>query len=130
MVQYTGGKIKGGLGLSKTSLKTAINRFIENCYFNVGNMTTKQWIKMENWGNLFLYSYEEEHISSIIFSDKTKGRHFHSTKSFIVNFCAMNDGGGFERFFWHISKSWINVQQGDHATFLNLGIAIREGTFI
>ena len=42
MVQYTGGKIKGGLGFSKTSLKTAINRFIENCYFNVGNMTTKQ----------------------------------------------------------------------------------------
>ena len=81
---------------------------------------------MENWGNIFLYSYEEEHISSLIFSDKTKGRHFHLTKCFIVSFCAMNGGGGFERFFWHIPKSWINVQQGDHATFLNLGITIRD----
>ena len=115
----------GELGFSKTSLKTTINRFIENCYFNVGSVTTKRWIEMRNWGNLFLYSYEEEHISSPIFSDKTKGKHFHSIKCFI-NLCAINDGEGFETLFWHISRSWINVQQVDNATFMNLNMAIRE----
>ena len=116
----------GELGFSKTSLKTTINRFIENCCFNVGSVTTKRWIEMGNWENLFLYSYEEEHISSPIFSDKTKGKYFHSIKCFIVNLCAINDGGGFERLFWHISRIWINVQQVDNATFLNLNMAIRE----
>ena len=30
---------KGGLGFSKTSVKIAINHLIENCQFNVGNVT-------------------------------------------------------------------------------------------
>ena len=33
-----GGK-KRGLGFSKTTLKTAINYLMENCYVNAGNMT-------------------------------------------------------------------------------------------
>ena len=39
---YWGKKAKGGLGFSKSSLKTAINHLIENCYFNVGNVSMKQ----------------------------------------------------------------------------------------
>ena len=42
MVQHTGGENKRGLGFNKTSLKTAINHWIENFYFNDGNMTMKQ----------------------------------------------------------------------------------------
>ena len=30
---------KGGLGFSKTLVKIAINHLIENCQFNVGNVT-------------------------------------------------------------------------------------------
>ena len=41
---YWGKKTLGGRGFDKTSLKTAINYLIENCYFNVGNVTIKQAI--------------------------------------------------------------------------------------
>ena len=39
---YWGKKTKGGLGLSKTSVKTAINHLTENCYFDVGNVRMKK----------------------------------------------------------------------------------------
>ena len=53
-------KIRGGLGFSKTSLKIAINHLIENCYFDVENVTRKQSIDIPMginpvsfWANLF-----------------------------------------------------------------------------
>ena len=39
-----GNKTKGGLGFSKTSLKADINHFVENCYFDVKNVTMIQAI--------------------------------------------------------------------------------------
>ena len=35
------------------------------------------------WANLFLYTYGNEYISELIFTDKVKARHFHATKPFI-----------------------------------------------
>ena len=50
----------------KTWLKTAINYLIEDCYFNIGNVTMKQatGIPMEIepapfWANLFYISMEK-----------------------------------------------------------------------
>ena len=66
------------LRMNQTSFKTAINHLIKNCYFNVGNMTMKQAMSIPVeidpapfWANLFLYSYEEEYMSSLISSDKS-----------------------------------------------------------
>ena len=42
--QHPGGEKKGGLGFSKTSLKITKNHLIQNCYFNVRNVTMKQAI--------------------------------------------------------------------------------------
>ena len=60
-------KAKGGLGFSKTSLKTALNRLKENCYFNVENVILKQATGFPMgidpapfWENPFLYSNKEE----------------------------------------------------------------------
>ena len=57
-------KTKEGLDFSKSSLKTAINHLIENCYFNVANMTMKQAVGIPVgidsapfWANLFLQVY-------------------------------------------------------------------------
>ena len=69
-----GKKTKGGLGFSKTSLKTAMNHLIENHYLNAGNVTMKQAIGIPNH---FLYSYVEECMPSLIYSAKIKARHFH-----------------------------------------------------
>ena len=81
---YWGNKITGGLGFNKTSLKTVLNHLIENCYFNSGSMTIKQAIAIPMgidtilfWPNLFLYFYEEEYRSSLIFFDKIKASYFH-----------------------------------------------------
>ena len=64
MVQHTGGRKKGKLCFSKTSLKTAINHLIENCCFNIGKVTINQAIGIPLgidpapfWANIFLYPY-------------------------------------------------------------------------
>ena len=41
---YWGKKTTGGFGFGKTSLKTATNHLIGNCYVSVGNVTMKQAI--------------------------------------------------------------------------------------
>ena len=51
------------------------------------------------WANLFLYSYEEEYMSSLISSYKIKARHFPSTKRFIYDLGGINFGGEFRRSF-------------------------------
>ena len=76
---------------------------------------------------------EEEYMSSLIDSNKIKARHFHSTKCFIDDLSAINDGGEFERSVCEIYPKELELKvehQGDHATFLNLDITIKEGTFI
>ena len=97
-------KTKAGLDFRKSSLKIIINHLVENCYFNVGNLTMKQAFGIPMgidpasfWANLFLYFDEEKYMSSLIFSDKIKARHFHLTKRFIDDLCAINDGREFER---------------------------------
>ena len=41
---YWGKETLVGRGFNKTSLKTAIDYLIEDCYFNIGNVTMKQAI--------------------------------------------------------------------------------------
>ena len=54
------------------------------------------------WENLLLYSYEKEYVSSLISSDKIQARHFHSKKRFIVDLCAIYNGGEFGPSFCEI----------------------------
>ena len=65
--------------------------------------------------------------TSLIYFDKIKRKHFHSTKSVIDDLCAINDGGEFEKSICEIfpKEPRHKVEhQGDHATFLNLEITI------
>ena len=52
---------------------------MQNCYFNIRNVTKKQAIGIPMgidpapfWVNIFLYFYEEEYISLVTSSDKIK----------------------------------------------------------
>ena len=66
-------------------------------------------------------------MSSLISSDKTKTSHFQSTKRFIDDLCAINDGGEFGRSFCDIYPKELELKaeyQADHITFLNLNIYI------
>ena len=85
------------------------------------------------WANLFLYSYEERYMSELILLDKRKARHFHSTKRFIDDLCAVNDGHLFGDIYKDIYPEELELKlehSGSHASFLNLDITIREGKFV
>ena len=85
------------------------------------------------WGNLFLYSYEEEYTSSLSSCGKIKVRHFHFTKRFINDLCAINDAGVFGGSICELYSKELELKVehlGDYATFLNLDITTKGGTFI
>ena len=125
---------------SREKLKITVKHLIQNCFFTVGNITIQQVIGIPMgidpapfWANLFLYTYEEEYMSSLISTDKVKARHFHSCKRFIDDLCAINDGGEFGRVCKDIYPEELELKvehSGTHATFLNLDISIEEGVFV
>ena len=133
-------KINKSVNFSKHSLKTAVKHLILNCYFMVGNAVLRQAIGIPMgidpapfWANLFLYRYEEKYMSQLILSDKMKARHFHSTKRFIDDLCAINDGHLFGEVYKEIYPEELELKlehSGLHASFLNLDITIREGKFV
>ena len=85
------------------------------------------------WANLFLYAYESNYMSELINLDKVKARHFHSTKRFIDDLCALNDGGVFGQVYKDIYPNELELKvehSGSHASFLNLDITIKDGLFV
>ena len=111
-----GKKTKNSVGFTKNSLKVAVKHLIENCYFTVGNTVLRQAIgipmgidRAPFWANLFLYAYEASYISELIDLDKVKARHFHSTKRFIDDLCALNDGGEFCRVYKNIYPNELEL---------------------
>ena len=133
-------KNKNGTSFSKAFLKQAVSHLIENCYFTVGDIVMRQAIGIPMgidpapfWANLFLYTYEEAYISKLISSDPVKARYFNSTKRFIDDLSAINDGYEFERVFKDIYPSELELKlehKGSHATFLNLEICIENNIFV
>ena len=117
-----------------------MKHLIENCYFNVGPVIMRQAIGIPMgidpapfWANLFLYQYEHRYMDTLIPEDKTSARHFHSTKRFIDDLCALNDGNLFERTHHQIYPDKLELKiehSGNHGTFLNLDITIIEGKFV
>ena len=85
------------------------------------------------WANLFLYQYEHRYMDILIAQDRVAARHFHSTKRFIDDLCALNDGNLFERVYKEIYPEELELKlehSGNHGTFLNLDITIKNGKFI
>ena len=133
-------KKKNSVSFSRNSLKTAVKHLIQNCYFTVGNVVLRQAIGIPMgidpapfWANLFLYRYEERYVTELTSSDKVKARHFHSTKRFIDDLCAINDGHLFGEVYKDIYPEELELKlehSGLHATFLNLDITILEGKFV
>jgi len=121
-------------------LKQAVKHLIQNCLFTVGNIVMRQAIGIPMgidpapfWANLFLYRYEERYMTDLILSDRNKARRFHSTKRFIDDLCAINDGNMFGEIYKDIYPEELELKlehSGLHASFLNLDITILEGEFV
>ena len=106
-----------GVSFSKNTLKTAVRYLIENCFFSVGDRVFKQAIGIPMgidpapfWANLFLYTYEESFISSLISSDRVRARHFHAIKRFIDDLIAINDGNEFGKTFKDIYPEELELK--------------------
>ena len=72
-------------------------------------------------------------MGKLIEEDKVKARHFHSTKRFIDDLCAINDGNLFQSVHGEIYPEELELKiehSGSHASFLNLDISIKDGIFI
>ena len=72
-------------------------------------------------------------MTELISSDKKKARHFHSTKRFIDDLCAINDGNLFGEIYKDIYPEELELKlehSGLNASFLNLDITILEGKFV
>ena len=72
-------------------------------------------------------------MSSLISSNKINARHFHPKKCFIDHFCGIYDGAEFGKSVCDMYPKELELKvkhQAGHATFLNLDICIKEGTFM
>ena len=133
-------KPKSSVSFTQNSLKTAMKHLIKNCFFKAGDIVMCQVIGIPMgidpapfWANLFLYQYEQRYMSKLIEEDKVKARHFHSTKRFIDDLCAVNDGNLFQSVYGEIYPDELELKiehSGSHASFLNLDISIKDGIFI
>ena len=133
-------KPKSSVSFTRHSLKIAVKHLVQNCYFTVGNVVMRQAIGIPMgidpapfWANLFLYQFEQRYMSDLISTDKVKARHFHSTKRFIDDLCAINDGNLFGTVYKDIYPEELELKlehSGTHASFLNLDITINEGIFV
>lgn len=133
-------KPKSAVCFSRNSLKTAVKHLVKNCFFMAGNTVMCQVIGIPIgidpapfWANLFLYQYEQRYVTELIVEDRIKARHFHSTKRFIDDLCAINDGNLFQRVYKDIYPNELELKlehSGNHASFLNLDISIKDGLFV
>ena len=133
-------KPKTSVSFTKNSLKIAVKHLVQNCYFTVGNVVMRQAIGIPMgidpapfWANLFLYQFEQRYMTDLISTDKVKARHFHSTKRFIDDLCAINDGNLFGRIYSDIYPEELELKvehSGTHASFLSLDITIIEDMFV
>ena len=133
-------KPKSSISYSKNSLKLTVKHLIKCCFFKAGNTVMRQVIGIPMgidpapfWANLFLYQYEQRYMTSTIETDKVKARHFHSTKRFIDDLVAINDGNMFRSVFKEIYPEELELKIehfGNHASFLNLDISIVDKVFV
>ena len=133
-------KSKDNIAFSKSALKTSLKHLIQDCYFMVGNSPPRQKMRMPMgidpapfWGNLFLYTCENECMSELIPNDKVKARHFHATKRFIDDLGTLDDWVVFSDVYKDIYPPELQLKvelSGTHAIFLNLDITVKDGVFV
>ena len=125
---------------TKNSLIETVAFLIKNCYFTVGNQVFRQAIGIPMgidpapfWANLFLYYFESKYVQSLISLGSTRAFNFHSVGRFIDDLCAINDRDDILNYHKEIYPPELQLKiehQGEHATFLDLDITIRDGVFV
>ena len=124
---------------SKQSLKSAVRFLIAECHFTIGNIVFTQTTGIPMGidpalfcVNLYLYNFEKDYVGLLIHNDKRMASKFHGMYRFIDDLCAINDGNQFDTSKKDIYPPELELKRehhGEHATFLDLDISIKDGQF-
>ena len=123
---------------TKTSLISAVQFLIHNCFFSCGNKIFRQEIGIPmggdpapHWANLFLFYYESEFIKKVKQSNSTRARKFRHIYRYIDDLQAINDYGEFEKSISEIyPPELILNKENDTNTstsFLDLSLKVKDG---
>ena len=85
------------------------------------------------WANLYLYYYEEKHVSTLMKTDAVCARRYKYATRFVHDQCNINDSGQFKNSCQTIYPAELQVKcehESQQATFLDLDITIKDGLFI
>ena len=133
-------KSHGHNSFTRSKIKILVTHLIKECYFQFTNLVLRQGIGIPmgidpapHWANLYLYSYEEKHVSSLMKSDPISARKYKYSFRFIDDEGNLNDSGQFKNSCQTIYPPELQVKcehEGQHATFLELDISVQDGLFI
>ena len=137
---YWTAKRKGHNSFTRNKIKFLVTHLIKECYFQFANLVLRQSIGIPmgidpapHWANLYLYSYEEAHVSSLMKTNPVAARKYKHASRFIDDECNLNDSGQFKSTFHTIYPPALQVKcehEGQHATFLELDISVKDGIFL
>ena len=137
---YWTNKSKGHNSFSRSGIKLLVTHLIKECYFQFSNLVLRQSIGIPMgidpappWANLYLYSYEESHVTSLMKSDPVSARRYRYAFRFIDDQCNLNDSGQFKNACQSIYPPELQVKcehEGVHATFLELDISVKDNIFV
>ena len=129
-----------GNSYTLSQIKMMVHHLISETYFTVGNVLFRQSIGIPMgidpapfWANLYLYHYENIFITKLIRTDRYRGFKFKNCFRFIDDACNLNDDGEFERSYREIYPSELELKcehKGEHATFLEIDITIKDNIFV
>ena len=133
-------KPHGHCSFTRNQIKFLVTHLIKECYFQFANLVLRQCIGIPmgidpapHWANLYLYSYEEKHVSSLMKHNPIYARRYKYAFRFIDDQCNLNDSGQFKNSCQDIYPRDLQVKcehEGQHATFLELDITVKEGIFV
>ena len=133
-------KSHGHNSFTRNKIKFLVTHLIKECYFQFTNLVLRQGIGIPmgidpapHWANLYLYSYEEKHVSSLMKTDPISARKYKYSFRFIDDEGNLNDSSQFKNSHQIIYPPELQVKcehDGQHATFLELDISIQDGLFI
>jgi len=137
---YWTNKSQGHNSFSRNKIKKLIIHLIKQCYFQFANLVLRQVIGIPMgidpaplWANLYLYWYEQKHVSSLMKTNQANARLYKYASRFIDDQCNLNDSSQFKTSCQAIYPRELQVKcehEGQHATFLELDITIENGIFV
>lgn len=117
-----------------------VDHLISQSFFTLGNLVFRQCIGIPMgidpapfWANLYLYYFESKFITKMSRTERYRGFKFKHCFRFIDDLIAINDSGEFKNSIREIYPECLTLKcehEGEHATFLEIDINIKDGILV